>query len=217
MESTHGFPIWNCVKCPKRKGDGGEKTERSSVICGCCSNWASEALLERLLALEMDGLIAMHAHTQTRGRAAHTHAEGEGQAFICCFLRQIRLSCAKQRRWWPSLKSWKKVSLRAVFIRPQGGISMRLLMLFYGCFSWGGGGFCAVSQTVFAHNSLDIKGPRGKDWLQKGCIIPRRSYLPPLSTPQSCAGISQMWKLPKRDWLQFFFAFFFFFFRNASK
>lgn len=156
----------------------------------------------------------MHAHTQTRGRAARTHAEGEGQAFICCFLRQIRLSCAKQRRWWPSLKSWKKASLRAVFIRPQGGISMRLPPLFFstdvfhGFFFF----FCAVSQTVFAHNSLDIKGPRGKDWLQKGYIIPGRSYLPPLLTPQPCAGISQMWKLPKRDRLQLFFSFFSFFF-----
>lgn len=74
-------------------------------------------------ARRLDGLIRMHvrthAHKQTKGRQSYAEkGSASDELSSVVFLRQIRLSCAqaKQKRWWPPLKSFKKASPRAVLL-----------------------------------------------------------------------------------------------------
>lgn len=74
-------------------------------------------------ARRLDGLIRMHVrthtHKQTKGRQSYAEkGSASDELSSVVFLRQIRLSCAqaKQKRWWPPLKSFKKASPRAVLL-----------------------------------------------------------------------------------------------------
>lgn len=96
-----------------------EARKKAPYFAGCFTNWATTALLKRLVGKEIgwidtDARSHTHTHIQKkRERQSYTHTRKcLRQAFICCFPRQIRLSCAqaKQKRWWPALKSSKRAS-----------------------------------------------------------------------------------------------------------
>lgn len=154
-------------------------------------------------ARRLDGLIRMHVrthtHKQTKGRQSYAEkGSASDELSSVVFLRQIRLSCAqaKQKRWWPPLKSFKKASPRAVLLvhkdASQWNFSRCRRDVYFICLT---GLLCISNGKPFCTQQPNIKGPWGTDWLQKGYIIHSHawhsSYLPP---PSHCGSVQELVK-----------------------
>lgn len=105
-----------------REGWGGERKKVHNLLAAFLIELPQHFSRGRS-ARRLDGLIRMHvrthAHKQTKGRQSYAEkGSASDELSSVVFLRQIRLSCAqaKQKRWWPPLKSFKKASPRAVLL-----------------------------------------------------------------------------------------------------